>query len=29
MRDRLVKFFATGFGAGNLPIAPGNKPLRT
>ena len=23
MRDRLVKFFATGFGVGNLPVAPG------
>jgi phosphatidylglycerophosphatase A len=23
MRDRLVKFLATGFGAGNLPVAPG------
>ena len=23
MRDRLIKFLATGFGAGNLPVAPG------
>lgn len=23
MRDRLIKFFATGFGAGNVPLAPG------
>lgn len=23
MRDRLIKFFATGFGAGNFPVAPG------
>lgn len=23
MRDRLIKFLATGFGVGNLPVAPG------
>jgi phosphatidylglycerophosphatase A len=23
MRDRLIKFFATGFGVGQLPVAPG------
>ena len=23
MRDRLIKFLATGFGAGNFPVTPG------